>query len=162
MYPALDIADIYVYKGISDSMPVTQMKLQKLLYFAHGALLAYSDGKERLLNEKFEAWKFGPVVPIIYQEFKLFGSSPISPEYDILRLVRPKNERRLEISNELHQEIINDTWEALKDVSATQLSNWTHSAGMAWDNAYIVGANNKLNEKDIIKDFKPLVKNVQE
>ena len=55
--------------------PVTQMKLHKLVYFAHGWHLAL--WKEPLINEMVEAWEYGPVVPTLYHEFKEYGARKI-------------------------------------------------------------------------------------
>ena len=48
------------------------MKLQKLLYFSYGRYLCDSGGKE-LIDEKFEVWPYGCVVPSVYQAFKHYG-----------------------------------------------------------------------------------------
>ena len=58
-----------------------------MTYFANGILLAHTNGKQRLVNEKFQAWEFGPVVPSIYHEFKQFGAGPINPDNDFLKLL---------------------------------------------------------------------------
>lgn len=55
--------------------PVTQMKLHKLVYFAHGWHLAFW-GKP-LIDEMVEAWEYGPVVPTLYHEFKEYGAKEI-------------------------------------------------------------------------------------
>src|SRR5437868_3452952 len=76
MYPAPLIAYAFAQKGIEEGKPVTQMKLQKMVYFANGYhMVKYN---EPLIKESFEAWKFGPVVPTIYENFKLYGSHPIA------------------------------------------------------------------------------------
>ena len=74
-YSASVIAYAFVQKGIEEGKFVTQMKLQKMVYFAHGYHLARYN--EPLIREEFEAWKFGPVVPSIYQSYKLYGSDMI-------------------------------------------------------------------------------------
>lgn len=55
--------------------PVTQMKLQKLVYFAHGWHLAFWE--KPLIDEMVEAWEYGPVVPTLYHEFKEYGAREI-------------------------------------------------------------------------------------
>jgi uncharacterized phage-associated protein len=55
--------------------PVTNLALQKLLYFAHGLYLREM-GKP-LVSGYFEAWKYGPVHPAAYAAFKRAGDSPI-------------------------------------------------------------------------------------
>jgi uncharacterized phage-associated protein len=49
--------------------------LQKLLYFAHARHLVQSGTP--LLSGYFEAWRFGPVHPSVYQSFKKAGESGI-------------------------------------------------------------------------------------
>jgi uncharacterized phage-associated protein len=56
--------------------PITHLALQKLLYFAHG--LHLTETKSPLVTGFFEAWRFGPVHPIVYRSFKSAGASPIS------------------------------------------------------------------------------------
>lgn len=55
---------------------VTNLALQKLLYFAHGLHLV--ETKRALVSGYFEAWQFGPVHPAAYQAFKASGDRPIT------------------------------------------------------------------------------------
>ena len=58
------------------SLPsLTPLKLQKLIYYAHGWHLAIRNAP--LIDEVIEAWEYGPVVPNVYHEFKKFGNRPI-------------------------------------------------------------------------------------
>ncbi len=59
-------------KRIND---LTNLKLQKLLYFAYGVHLSLFD--ERLFTDEIHAWKLGPVIPLVYKEFKDHGRNPI-------------------------------------------------------------------------------------
>lgn len=56
-------------------LPITNLALQKLLYFAHGQFLIQTG--RPLVNGAFEAWTYGPVHPAIYREFKHLGAEPI-------------------------------------------------------------------------------------
>ena len=56
--------------------PVTNLALQKLLYFAHGIHLI--ETKAPLVMGYFEAWQYGPVHPTAYNAFKQAGDQPIS------------------------------------------------------------------------------------
>lgn len=56
--------------------PITNLALQKLLYFAHGLFLVQT--KRALVSGYFEAWKHGPVHPSAYHAFKDSGSDPIT------------------------------------------------------------------------------------
>ena len=54
---------------------ISNLKLQKLLYYAQGLYLAMY--KKPLFSENIEAWVHGPVVPPIYHLVKQYGSEPI-------------------------------------------------------------------------------------
>jgi uncharacterized phage-associated protein len=65
----LDIAD-------QQRRPVTNLALQKLLYFAH-AIFLVETGKP-LVSGYFEAWRYGPVHPAVYKAFREAGTKPIT------------------------------------------------------------------------------------
>lgn len=74
-YDARAVANLLLDMAAQDGRAVTNLALQKLLYFAHGHFLVRS-GKP-LVNGSFEAWQYGPVHPAIYHEFKIHGADPI-------------------------------------------------------------------------------------
>lgn len=87
-YSAMDIAIWFLAKnrrkdreddGEKDGL--TNLKLQKLLYYAQGAYMHCNNG-EPLFSEEIEAWQHGPVVPEVYQAFKQYGSNDIYFEED--------------------------------------------------------------------------------
>jgi len=57
---------------------LTNLKLQKLLYFAYGVHLSLFNKK--LFSDEIQAWKLGPVVPSVYKEFKDHGKNPLGPD----------------------------------------------------------------------------------
>ena len=57
---------------------VTNLKLQKLVYYAQAWYLALND--EPLFDDRLEAWVRGPVQPNLYQDYKNFGWNPISAD----------------------------------------------------------------------------------
>jgi uncharacterized phage-associated protein len=58
-----------------DESDMTNMKLNKLLYYAQGTHLARTG--HPLFRDQIEAWPHGPVVPSVYQRYKEFGAGPI-------------------------------------------------------------------------------------
>lgn len=74
-YPAMTIARWFVAWAQAQEDELSNMKLQKLLYYAQGHYL----GKHHapLFQEPIQAWSHGPVVPAVYHEFKVAGSSTI-------------------------------------------------------------------------------------
>lgn len=67
----LDLAD----KEEDGPLPISNLALQKLLYFAHGHFLIRTSTP--LVQGAFEAWKYGPVHPAVYQAFKSEADKPI-------------------------------------------------------------------------------------
>ncbi|GGC02544.1 Panacea domain-containing protein [Dyadobacter sediminis] len=150
MYSSVLIAGQFVNLGIKESNPVTQMKLQKMVFFAHGLHLAINNGNP-LIREKFLAWKFGPVVPTIYQLYKQWGNAPIIERTSIL-----VNSKPLEYFSELSEsalEAINNTWEITKDVDAITLSNWSHSPDSPWAITYRNIGENGVIDDNLIKNY---------
>ena len=54
---------------------ITDLKAQKLLYYAQGMSLAKLGLP--LFEDDFVAWQHGPVIPALYEELKEFGSRQI-------------------------------------------------------------------------------------
>jgi len=131
-YPASLIAYTFVKKGIDEGKFVTQMKLQKLVYFAQGYhLVKYH---KPLIKENFQAWKYGPVIPDIYRDFKLYGSSPIT---NTTSYVPSDSVRTPYFLDAEALDTINYAWEVLKNFSAMSLSNWTHQPDGPWAKVYV-------------------------
>jgi len=75
---ALDIATIVLAHSDNTGDLVTNKKLQKLLYYIEAWSQAYDMS---LIDDNFEAWVHGPVVPAVYHEYKRFGYAPIVTSY---------------------------------------------------------------------------------
>lgn len=72
---AINVAKYFLSKTLESDENITNLKLQKLLYYAQGYHLALFDNE--LFQEEIEAWTHGPVCPKIYHEFKEYGSNSI-------------------------------------------------------------------------------------
>lgn len=75
MYDVRDIANFILEFAEGRGLKLTNLALQKLLYFAHGWF--YAIYEEPLIKNKFEAWKYGPVQRVIYDQFKSFRDAPL-------------------------------------------------------------------------------------
>lgn len=130
-YDAQAVANLLLDLADSEKCAVTPMKLQKLVYFAHGWHLGITE--RPLLNERVEAWKFGPVIPSLYQDFKEFGDKPITSRatvisgFRVVRAVLPPETPATTLS------IIQRVWHVYKGFSGTDLSAMTHQPGTPWD-----------------------------
>jgi len=75
MVTALNVANLFLAWAAEDGDSITNLKLQKLLYYAQAWYLVNS--RRRLFSDPIEAWSFGPVIRDIYLNWKRYGSKPI-------------------------------------------------------------------------------------
>lgn len=78
MITARHAADYILSQTREQGDPISNLKLQKLLYYAQAWRLALAD--EPLFSERLEAWVHGPVVPPVYGDFKAWSWQPILAE----------------------------------------------------------------------------------
>jgi uncharacterized phage-associated protein len=124
------------------------MKLQKLVYFAQGYHLAKYN--KPLLKENFQAWTYGPVIPVIYNDFKLYGSRPITNTAEYLP---SNNDRGPYILDAEAGDAINYTWYVLKNFSAFALSNWTHQPDGPWAKVFVPNVRSTSISNDDIQQY---------
>jgi uncharacterized phage-associated protein len=74
------IADYFIYVANETGSYLSNLKLQKLLYYAQAWHLALYGIP--LFDEEFEAWVHGPVIPSLYAKYKKFGWKPILEEVE--------------------------------------------------------------------------------
>lgn len=115
--------------------PIDQMKLQKLIYYAHAWWLA--EKGHALFEDDVEAWPWGPVVRDVYLAFKDCGRAPIRDkratelvrtgdgkfDYVVVRPDSPPDEVK---------DFLREVWDVHKRYSGVQLSNATHAVGEPW------------------------------
>lgn len=73
---ANEVADYILCNTQNTQGPVSNLKLQKLVYYAQAWFLALYD--EPLFDDEIQAWVHGPVQPELYHRFKSFRWEPIS------------------------------------------------------------------------------------
>lgn len=110
-----DIADYFLVSQDEESGElISNLKLQKLMYYAQGFHLALYG--TMLFPNDIEAWAHGPVVPELYHKFKGHGSAP---------LPRPEN-IALEKFNAQTRELLDDVINVYGQYSGWKLRNMTH------------------------------------
>ncbi|MSU55302.1 MAG: DUF4065 domain-containing protein [Candidatus Taylorbacteria bacterium] len=72
---ALMVADYILLKAKQEGKPITNKKLQKLLYYTQAWSAALQNKK--LFDDRIEAWIHGPAVKSVYLAYKEFGAEPI-------------------------------------------------------------------------------------
>jgi uncharacterized phage-associated protein len=139
MYEALDIAN-KIIKSASDNDAgelVSNLKLQKLLYYQQGFHLAYFGTP--LFEDEIEAWQYGPVVPSVYERFKSNGNRGIKYNKETITLSVPHEES-----------LFNEVNKIYGSYSAIGLMEMTHQE-TPWKTTK-VGVGNIIS-KDKLKSF---------
>lgn len=114
-YPVAQIANqLLIYSADNGGELMTNMKLQKMLYYQQGFHLAYFGTP--LFDEDIEAWMYGPVVPSMYEKYKGYGRNGIEPDRTMQFAFEKKNELAL----------FNEVCKVYGAYSAIGLMNMTH------------------------------------
>lgn len=121
VYSAVDVAKYIVTYCNRKNKPVSNLKLQKLMYYAW--IDFYKETGNALFVDDICAWQLGPVVPEVYYEFCTYAGMPITHEYNIC------------ISSN-DAAILDGIIDKYLNVSASTLVNRTHVQGGAWDRVF--------------------------
>lgn len=104
---------------------LSNLSLQKLVYLAQ--LLHLGETGTPFFPEDFEAWDYGPVVPNLYHDLKMFGAGAVAP-YSSLRPARDLASKEAQIVN------------SMANLGSTakpgQLVSMTHWKDGAWAKVY--------------------------
>lgn len=119
--------------------PIEHMKLQKIVYCAHGWWLVTQRTAPPLVSERPQVWKFGPVFPSLYQSLKIFGSAPIEAPKSRAPLLDPDS---IDVTDETAHRLLEWVWSRYGHLSSFALSEMTHKPGTAW---YIAASESDFN-----------------
>ncbi len=119
---ALSVAEYFIDKANKDHKPITNKKLQKLLYYAQVWSLVIND--ERLFSERIEAWVHGPAVPAVYRKFKGFEFNPIELDTSSISFGFSKKQSNL----------LDNIWSVYGKYDAEYLEALSHSE-LPWQEA---------------------------
>ena len=94
-------------------------KLQKLMYIVYGYYLANFNHK--IVSESAQAWPYGPVFPAVHKRVDYTKIIPLSdPVFSEIR-------HDIELVRVLDRVV-----ETYANITASQLSNWSHKDGSPW------------------------------
>lgn len=133
-YKPSHVANSFLVRARKEGIEIDPLKIQKLVYFFHGWFLATRDSAG--VGELFEAWRYGPVLPSLYRQFKGSGAGAIKG-YALDIDPQTGQERALMVSPDDKQfsEVFDRVWERYKTMSGLQLSALTHASDTPWHNA---------------------------
>jgi len=155
MAQVMDVARYIINYSNRMEYGISNLKLQKLLYFVQAYFLLRRGGT--CFSEPIEAWDFGPVVSVVYHEFKRFGNGdiPAVRSYldisdDLTSIIQKKYDQ--DVIPARDRALIEEVVDNFRDFSATALVTLTHNQD-PWIDAYKQGENRKIEPQAIERYF---------
>lgn len=142
---ALEVAKYFLFiaKLQDAGDTISNLKIQKLLYYAQGESLL-NRGK-KLFDEEIEAWDHGPVVPKVYYAYKKYEKLAID--------FKEITEFDTKLFYEEDLELIRFCYQKYACMGAWQLRNATHAED-PWRNNYVRFENAIIPRNDMQRYFK--------
>lgn len=129
-HDARAIANLLLKMAEARGIAVTNLSLQKLVYFAHGLMQVRDD--RPLVDGYFEAWDYGPVHPLLYSCFKSSGRGAIGHRA-LKRDLRTGQSLEVETPNDpAALAVVGEVLDALGHQPAGYLVRVSHARGGPW------------------------------
>jgi uncharacterized phage-associated protein len=124
------VANLLLDLAAAGGIRIGHIKLQKLLYFAHGIHL--NETGEPLVSGHFEAWKWGPVHPAVYQAFKEAGAKAIAFRAVKQDILTGEVSTLSPPSSIAANRAVRRVLDALGGMTDAELVNLSHAPGGPW------------------------------
>jgi uncharacterized phage-associated protein len=148
MSSSICIADEILKIAKEEGKGLTPLQLMKLVYVSHGWALAMLG--HGLFEDRIEAWKYGPVIPELYQAIKSYGRTSIP-----LDKIDPDSDNQ--ISDKVVA-FLRSVFKSYGHLTGIDLSNLTHLPGTPWDKVHELGVPNAyISDEDIRQHYRELL-----
>ena len=140
MYNVFDVSKLVIRYGNMGMCSISNLKLQKLLYFIQAYFLI-GKGTE-CFPDKIEAWDIGPVIPNVYTKYKRYNGTSIPVSSNNTDCFLVEDEKR-----------IMDVVDFFRDYSSDDLTKLTRDQ-IPWIKNYVPDRACEITPKDIQEYFK--------
>lgn len=141
-YDPILISRFFIEKSFEEGVPVTNMKILKLVYIAHGWFLGHTG--DPLINVPVMAWKYGPVIEPVYEKFKSYGRHNISQIPNT----------NASFSNDLEYGVfLGKVWDIYKKYDGLALSSLTHKQGTPWETTITKHGEFSIIPNNLIEEY---------
>jgi uncharacterized phage-associated protein len=148
-YSAKAVANTFLEFAETEGRTLTNTKLQRLVFLAHGFHLGINGEDFPLVREAFVASDEGPVVPELDSALRLCAVTPCGKlEVDAA------NGPDVIPEGSPERKVVRHVWDFLKDQSASYLSEVTRDSNSVWKNARRKSANYPISTEAITDLFK--------
>lgn len=143
MASALDVAAYIVELAEQIGEVITNMKLQKILYYSYAWYSVEVENREQLFPEPIEAWPYGPVIRAVYEVYK-------SNKADNIK--QPEGDGESRNLSEVQRKIVEEVFLAYGKRSASELVDMTHNE-RPWSESYNPDYQREIIPSDLIYSF---------
>lgn len=133
-YDPRSIANLLLDMADTRGVALTNLSINKILYFLHAWYLAKFDAP--LLDSKIEAWDYGPVIREVYSEFKKYGPGPILDRAQRFDIAQLKKVAAYDDVSTGDFSFIESQFEKYSAYTAGRLVSISHEKGGPWDKVY--------------------------
>jgi len=144
IYKASEIANYFLLMAQKDGELISNLKVQKLVYYAQGVHLALYGTP--IFKEQIKAWNLGPVIPALYFYYHEYEARGIPPD---------KEFKETQIDKETRS-FLNEIYTAFGQFSAKRLVDFTHS-DKCWKDAHPNGIISHKAMHAYSDAFRPLI-----
>lgn len=166
---ALSVANFFIQKSLDEEKPIQPLKLMKLVYIAHGYMLAFLDRSPiEFPYDCVEAWQYGPVIPSVYYSFKQYGNQPINELTSVFVHEDAKNDQFIvktktpELTTKDYKDVCGAVWKAYSKYSASGLVAVLHAPGTPWEQIYVKDMNRIIPDSITMAHYKMIIRRLKE
>lgn len=141
MYSAIDVAEYIVARCANSGRPVTNLQLQKIMYYVQLNFLRTYD--KCIFEDDILALRHGPAVKEVYYKYNIWGRNEIVP-----RAVQSAKETFLEKDREL----IDRVTDACLLLDQWELVERSQKAGGPWHRSFD-GNLEKVIPKEVMREY---------
>jgi len=116
--------------SLREDISISNISLQKILYFSQGFYLA--ENAHPLFKDKIFAWEYGPVVKSVYHDFKHFGNNAIADLNKISFILGRDFLSKEKMMPAEVRSFTKDMWDLFKNYAPFELVEFTHIEGSPW------------------------------
>ncbi len=149
-YSVEAVANFFIEKSLKTETPLSNMHLQKMVFFAHAAYFKLH--QKPLFSDPVVAWQHGPVVVSLYHELKQYESGKVT---ELIQRLEPCGNKSffpckmviptIPKDDEEVVAFLNHAWNRLSEIPTWKLRAISHADGGAW---YKTVASRNIDPKD--------------
>ena len=140
-HSSLLVSDYIIHSIYKHGSKFTPFQLIKLVFISHGRTLAVTNNP--LVRDRIEAWKYGPVIPVLYHELKIWKDE-IVQELNYCGTIPDTDDKMDKNRNEFFASILSEDERDIIDVTIQHYGDWgfknlqilCHEPGSPWDTHY--------------------------